>query len=86
MVARFPDIASHLTLRERELAELIAAGLSNNAIAERMGISVRTVKAMINNLYGASGLGPEDRGVNRRVMFVRTFLNGAGGIELRFES
>lgn len=75
MVARLPDTAAFLTPRERELAELIAAGLSNNAIAEKMGISVRTVKVMINNLYGASGLGPEDRGVNRRVMFVRTYLS-----------
>jgi len=34
----------HLTLRERELLQFIASGLSNKQIAPAMGISVRTVE------------------------------------------
>jgi DNA-binding NarL/FixJ family response regulator len=35
---------SSLSPRERELIELVAAGLSNKAIARRLGLSVNTVK------------------------------------------
>jgi ATP/maltotriose-dependent transcriptional regulator MalT len=34
-----------LTERQREVVELIAAGLSNNEVGERLGISPRTAKA-----------------------------------------
>lgn len=36
-----------LTPRQREVAELVARGLSNKAIARRLDISVRTVEAHI---------------------------------------
>jgi DNA-binding NarL/FixJ family response regulator len=42
---------SDLSSREREVLELVAAGLSNEAIAERLGISVRTVERHLSNLY-----------------------------------
>jgi len=41
-----------LTEREREILRLIAEGLSNQAIAERLIIAVSTVKRHINNLFG----------------------------------
>lgn len=34
-----------LTARQREVVELIAAGLSNEEVGERLGISPRTAKA-----------------------------------------
>jgi DNA-binding NarL/FixJ family response regulator len=36
-----------LTPRQREVAELVAEGLSNKAIAQRLEISVYTVKAHV---------------------------------------
>jgi len=42
---------SQLTVREREILRFIAAGLSNQAIAERIFISPNTVKTHISNIY-----------------------------------
>ena len=41
-----------LTLRELEVLELVAAGLTNEAIAERLFLSVRTVERHLSNVYG----------------------------------
>ena len=45
-----------LTRRERELAEQVAAGLRNGAIAQRLGISEGTVKIHLNRVYRKLGL------------------------------
>jgi ATP/maltotriose-dependent transcriptional regulator MalT len=37
--------APKITKRQREVVELIAAGLSNDEVGERLGISSRTAKA-----------------------------------------
>jgi LuxR family transcriptional regulator, maltose regulon positive regulatory protein len=41
-----------LTEREREILHLVAAGSSNQAIADELVVAVSTVKKHINNLYG----------------------------------
>ncbi|WP_030257427.1 ATP-binding protein [Streptomyces violens] len=44
-----------LTRREREVAELVAAGLSNRQIADRLVISKRTVDAHLEHILGKLG-------------------------------
>ena len=45
-----------LSPREREVAELIARGLDNRSIAERLFISVSTVKDHVHNILDKTGL------------------------------
>jgi DNA-binding NarL/FixJ family response regulator len=48
----FPqDIFSDLTSREREILELIARGEANTSIAERLSISLKTVRNHVSNIY-----------------------------------
>ena len=45
-----------LTVREREIAVLVARGLSNRGIAARLVISKRTVDAHVNHIFAKLGL------------------------------
>lgn len=45
------EICVRLTPRERQVFECILDGLSNKEIADKIGISVRTVKFHVSNLY-----------------------------------
>lgn len=44
-----------LTSRERDVLELLAEGLSNRRVAERLGISEHTVKFHVASIYGKLG-------------------------------
>ncbi|MBO1900366.1 helix-turn-helix transcriptional regulator [Leucobacter weissii] len=44
-----------LTRREREVSDLIAAGLSNDEIAARLRLSLRTVEGHVSRLYRKTG-------------------------------
>jgi predicted ATPase/DNA-binding CsgD family transcriptional regulator len=46
------EAAAVLTRREREIAELVATGLSNREIATRLFISKRTVDAHVEHIFG----------------------------------
>lgn len=48
-------VADPLTPRERETLDLLAQGLSNRAIAERMGIAERTAKFHVNAILAKLG-------------------------------
>ncbi len=45
-----------LTLREEGVLELLAAGLTNREIAERLGVSPETVKKHVGNLFAKLGV------------------------------
>ena len=50
------ELVEQLTPREMEVLELLVAGNSNQAIAEKLVISVRTVKKHTGNIYGKLGV------------------------------
>lgn len=51
-----------LTKREQEIKELIAAGLGNKEIAQRLNIATNTVKSHVHNMLGKlAALTPPDR-------------------------
>jgi DNA-binding CsgD family transcriptional regulator len=60
-----PGILSVLTTREGEILELVAAGLTNAAIAERLWISPGTVKKHLDNVYAKLGVANRTAAVAR---------------------
>ena len=50
------DIAVELTDREKEICALMAQGLNNRQIADRLYISEGTVKNYISNIYDKTGI------------------------------
>jgi DNA-binding NarL/FixJ family response regulator len=65
-----------LTTRERDVLAAIAEGCSNNAIAERLYLSPKTVEANIHHILAKLGIA-EAPDVNRRVVAVLTYLRSA---------
>jgi DNA-binding CsgD family transcriptional regulator len=51
-----PDELDRLTPREAEILELVAAGLTNAMIAERLWVSPATVKKHLENVYAKLGV------------------------------
>ena len=64
-----------LTPREREVLTLMAEGLSNAGVAERLVVSAGAVEKHISNVFMKLGLEPEE-GAHRRVLAVLTYLRG----------
>jgi DNA-binding NarL/FixJ family response regulator len=62
-----------LTVREREVLGLIAEGLSNQAIAERMTITLRSTEKYVSSIFTKLGL-PATGGEHRRVLAVLQYL------------
>lgn len=75
-----PEVPAHgpdgLTEREREVLGLIAEGLTNAGIAQRLDISARTVEVHAQHVFTKLGL-PDDHYVNRRVLSALAWLGSA---------
>lgn len=70
---RLKDPLELLSHREREVLALIAEGLSNQAIAQRLALTDRTVEAHVRNLLTKLDI-PHDTNTHRRVLAVLTHL------------
>ena len=66
----------YLTERERSVLELMAQGLTNNAIARQLFLGERTVETHIGNIMQKLEL-PQDQMLHRRVLAVLTYLRNA---------
>jgi DNA-binding NarL/FixJ family response regulator len=71
---RRDDPLAALTPREREVLGLMAEGLSNPGIAERLVVSVAAVEKHATRIFEKLGVAGE-RGVDRRVMAVLRLLS-----------
>ena len=67
------DPLAELTPREREVLELMAAGGSNQGIADKLVITVRAVEKYVSSIFTKLGL-PSTGSESRRVLAVLTFL------------
>lgn len=66
-----------LTEREQEVLALMAEGMTNAAIAQRLWLTERTVETHIRNLLSKLGILDESGG-HRRVLAVLAFLQARG--------
>lgn len=74
--ARRNDPLGELTPREREVLGLVAEGLSNRALAERLVITERTVEAHVKQIFMKLGLDSSPDS-HRRVLAVLAYLRVA---------
>jgi DNA-binding NarL/FixJ family response regulator/class 3 adenylate cyclase len=72
---RADDPLESLTPREREVLELMAEGRSNQAIAERLFVTLRAVEKHVTSIFTKLDL-PASSDDHRRVLAVLTFLQG----------
>lgn len=70
---RADDPISQLTPREREVLELMAAGSSNQGIADNLVITLRAVEKYVSSIFGKLGL-PSTGSESRRVLAVLLYL------------
>jgi DNA-binding CsgD family transcriptional regulator len=74
-----PALRGVLTPREREVLGLVAEGLTDGAIAQRLYLTRRTVETHLGHIFTKLGV-PAGKSQNRRVHAVRHYLNfGRGG-------
>lgn len=70
--AKPSDESRRLSLRETEVLGLIARGLGNKEIAERLSLSVETIRSYLKNIY-------EKMHVHSRAEAVAKYIGGGGG-------
>ncbi|PFG44581.1 LuxR family two component transcriptional regulator [Isoptericola jiangsuensis] len=79
VLARSRSDLGDLTRREREVLALIAEGLSNAAIAERLVVGLPAVEKHVTNILTKLGL-PPDADTHRRVLAVLRWLDLNGDL------
>jgi DNA-binding NarL/FixJ family response regulator len=72
---RLQRTVEELTDREMEVLSLMAQGLSNSAISQRLVVTPKTVESHVSNILGKLEL-PPDPGTDRRVAAVLHYLKG----------
>ncbi|MCL4798512.1 MAG: alpha/beta fold hydrolase [Burkholderiales bacterium] len=60
-----PDAYAELTRREREILHLVAQGIGNAAIAERLAINVKTVRNHLTSIFDKLGVGDRAQAIVR---------------------
>ena len=63
--AKIQKLVEPLSDREREILRLVAAGLSNSEIADKLIVTVGTVKKHLNNIYGKLNVGTRTQAIAR---------------------
>ena len=71
-----PGLRTMLTAREREVLTLVAEGLTDGAIAQRLYLTRRTVETHLGHVFAKLGV-PTGSSQNRRVHAVRRYLEAA---------
>jgi len=71
-------LGRYLTPRELDVIALVAAGRSNDAIAEELVVTRRAVERHINGIFAKLGL-DESHGVNRRVVAALLYARSSLG-------
>ena len=69
------DPISRLTPRETQVMALMAEGLSNGAIAGRLGVTERGVERHVTGIFDKLGLGADGES-HRRVLAVLRYVRG----------
>jgi DNA-binding CsgD family transcriptional regulator len=64
---------ANLSPRENDVLDLMAQGLSNKAISERLHLSIKTVEPIVSSIFTKLRL-PADSTTNRRVLAVLALL------------
>ncbi|HUR74655.1 MAG TPA: response regulator transcription factor [Sporichthya sp.] len=70
---RRADPVGQLTVKEREVLELVAEGYSNDRIAQRLAVTARTVETHTSHIFAKLGL-EADPATHRRVLAVLAHL------------
>jgi DNA-binding NarL/FixJ family response regulator len=70
---RADDPLGELTPREREVLELMAEGLSNQAVADRLVVTERAVEKHVTSIFGKLRLSTSGES-HRRVLAVLAYL------------
>ncbi|MBB2892867.1 DNA-binding NarL/FixJ family response regulator [Flexivirga oryzae] len=76
LMTRRRDPLQSLTPREREVLSLMAQGMSNAAIAQRLVVTSGAVEKHTQRIFAKLNLSPDDTAGHRRVLAVLAFLRG----------